>query len=101
MLIVALLRVLTPDENRIVDVKIQARFVEFVMGVAAISVHSWAGNLVANVWVPWALGNFVGGAAGGVLLSTLLHVPARVQRLLLFFAYAAALAGASMPYLTR
>lgn len=101
VLIVALLRVLTPDETRIVDVKIQARFVEFVMGVAAITVHIWAGNLVTGIWLPWALGNLVGGAAGGLLLNRLLHVPARIQRLMLYAAYAAALAGAALPYLPR
>jgi uncharacterized protein len=98
VLIVALLRVLIPDESRIMDVKIQARFIEFIMGLAAITVHFWAGNLVTNVWLPWALGSFVGGALGGLLLNRLINVPAPVQRFFLFAAYAAALAGAGAPY---
>ena len=100
VLIVAFLRVRTPADDHIVDVKIQARFIEFVMGIAAIVVHFLAGNLIAALWLPWAAGNLAGGALGGLLLKRLLAISARTQRLLLRAAYAVALIGALIPYFT-
>src|SRR5262249_35707571 len=101
IILVALFRLEHPEVERIAHVKIQARFIEWVTGIVAVTAHSFHGNLILALWLVWSVGSFAGGLAGGVLLEKLGAMSGKIQKIVLRFAYLVAIAGALLPFLNR
>jgi len=99
IILVALFRLQHPEDEKIAHVKIQARFVEWLIGIVAVIAHYFHGNLIPAVWLLWSVASFAGGIAGGLLLEKLGAMPANIQRIVLRFAYLVAIAGALLPFL--
>src|SRR5215471_8734545 len=78
IILVALFRLKHPAVERIAHVKIQARFIE---------------------WLVWSVGSLAGGIAGGVLLEKLGAMSGKIQKSVLRLAYLVAVAGALLPFL--
>ncbi len=87
IILVALLRIKKPLDNEIADVKIQARFIEWLLVIVAVITHYLHGNLVTAIWLPWSIGNLAGGFTGGVLLHKMRGLAPDVQRLILYSAF--------------
>src|SRR5262245_41054260 len=71
IILVALFRLEHPEVERIAHVKIQARFIEWLLGCVEVIAHYFHGNLILALWLVWSVGSFAGGLAGGVLLAKL------------------------------
>jgi uncharacterized membrane protein YfcA len=99
IILVALLRLEHPEVEKIAHVKIQGRFVEWLIGIIAVTAHYFHGNLILALWLVWSVGSFAGGLAGGVLLNKLGAMSGKIQKSVLRFAYLAAIAGALLPFL--
>lgn len=87
IVLVALLRLKHPEDTSIAYVKVQARFVEFVLAIAAVGTHWAAGNLIAAIWLPWALGSVAGGVVGGIILRHMMKWSGAVQKGILRASY--------------
>src|SRR3989344_3804303 len=87
IVLVALLRLKHPEDTSIAFVKVQARFVEFILAVAAVMTHWVAGNLIAAIWVPWAIGSIIGGVVGGMILRHMMQWSGAVQKGILRASY--------------
>lgn len=94
LLLIALLRVKYPRDDQIAHVKIQARFAELLLVISAVITHLLHGNIVAQIWIPWSIGALVGGYVAGILLHKIGKLPGKVQTILLYAAFAIALAAA-------
>jgi uncharacterized membrane protein YfcA len=99
LILVALFRLQRPEVERIALVKIQARFVEWLVVIVAVVAHYFHGNLILALWLVWSVGSFAGGLAGGVLLEKLGAMPGNIQKIVLRLAYLVAIAGALLPFL--
>src|SRR5262245_39629655 len=99
LILVALFRLEHPEVERIAHVKIQARFIEWLIVIVAVTAHYFHGNLILAVWLVWSVGSFAGGLAGGVLLNKLGAMPGKIQQTVLRLAYLVAIAGALLPFL--
>jgi uncharacterized membrane protein YfcA len=99
IILVALFRLKHPEDEKIAHVKIQARFIEWLIGIVAVIAHYFHGNLIPAVWLVWSVASFAGGLAGGVLLEKLGAMPGNIQEIVLRFAYLVAIAGALLPFL--
>ena len=99
IILVALFRLQHPEVDRIAHVKIQARFIEWLIGIVAVIAHFFHGNLILALWLVWSVGSFVGGLAGGILLAKLGAMPGNIQKSVLRLAYLVAIAGALLPFL--
>ena len=99
IILVALFRLQHPEVERIAHVKIQARFIEWLIGIVAVIAHFFHGNLILALWLVWSVGSFVGGLAGGILLAKLGAMPGNIQKSVLRLAYLVAIAGALLPFL--
>ena len=99
LILVALFRLQHPEVERIALVKIQARFVEWLVVIVAVVAHYFHGNLILALWLVWSVGSFAGGLAGGVLLEKLGAMPGKIQKIVLRLAYLVAIAGALLPFL--
>jgi len=86
IILVALFRLQHPAVERIAHVKIQARFIEWLIVILAL-------------WLVWSVGSFAGGLAGGVLLEKLGAMSGKIQKSVLRLAYLVAIAGALLPFL--
>ena len=95
IMLVALFRTAYPDENKIMYVKIQARFMEFVGLLAMILTHIIYGNLILKIWLPFSIGSLVGGFCGGIFLKKGTKFSIKTQKVFLYLMYGVALA----PYL--
>ena len=84
VMLVALLRLKHPKDTQIGHVKIQARFVEFILTISAVVTHFFSGNLVTMLWVPLSVGALVGGYVGGIILHKMGDMPGKIQKLLLY-----------------
>jgi uncharacterized membrane protein YfcA len=98
IILVALLRLKHPAVERIAHVKIQARFIEWLIGIVAVITHYFHGNLILALWLVWSLGSFAGGLAGGVLLEKLGATSGKIQKSALRLAYLVAIAAALLPF---
>jgi len=99
LILVALFRLQHPEVDRIALVKIQARFVEWLVVIVAVIAHYFHGNLILALWLVWSVGSFAGGLAGGLLLEKLGAMPGTIQKIVLRLAYLVAIAGALLPFL--
>src|SRR5262249_21876765 len=99
IILVALFRLQHPEDEKIAHVKIQARFVEWLIGIVAVIAHYFHGNLILALWLVWSVASFAGGLAGGVLLEKLGAMPGNIQKIALRVAYLVAIAGAVLPFL--
>jgi uncharacterized membrane protein YfcA len=99
IILVALFRLEHPEVERIAHVKIQARFIEWLIGIVAVIAHYFHGNLILALWLVWSVGSFAGGLAGGILLEKLGAMPGNIQKSVLRLAYLVAIAGALLPFL--
>src|SRR5262249_1559198 len=79
--------------------KIQARFIEWLIGIVAVIAHYFHGNLILALWLVWSVGGFAGGLAGGVLLEKLGAVSGKIPKSVLRLAYLVGIAGALLPFL--
>jgi uncharacterized membrane protein YfcA len=95
ILITALLRFRSPADVQIAHIKIQARFVEFLLVIATVIAHAYHGNLILKVWLAWSLGTFIGGYFGGKFLTVMKYFSGNTQKLILraSFAFAIIVAG--------
>lgn len=91
ILMIALMRLKYPADEDIAHVKIQARFIEWLLASVAVIAHYLHGNLIAAIWVPWATGSIIGGVLGGILLKKLGSFSGRVQKSVLYVSFAFAL----------
>jgi uncharacterized membrane protein YfcA len=62
IILVALFRLKHPAVERIAHVKIQARFIEWLIGIVAVIAHYFHGNLILALWLVWSVGSFAGGS---------------------------------------
>ena len=100
VLLIALLRLKHPADTDIAFVKIQARFVEWLLVITAVAMHLYHGNIITAIWVPWAVGALIGGYIGGVALNRLGHLPGSVQKSVLYASFAVALVVAGIRFFT-
>src|SRR6516165_4962489 len=99
IILVALFRLKHPAVERIAHVNIQARFVEWLIGIVAVIAHYFHGNLILALWLVWSVGSFAGGLMGGLLLENLGAMSGKMQKSVLRLAYLVAIAGALLPFL--
>jgi uncharacterized membrane protein YfcA len=99
IILVALFRLQHPAVERIAHVKIQARFVEWLICIVAVIAHYFHGNLIVALWLVWSVGSFAGGLTGGILLERLGGMSGKIQKRVLRLAYLLAIAGAVRPFL--
>ena len=99
IILVGLLRLKHPAVETIAHVKIQARFIEWLIGLVAVIAHYFHGNLILALWLVWSVGSLAGGIAGGVLLEKLGAMSGKIQKSVLRLAYLVAIAGALPPFL--
>jgi uncharacterized membrane protein YfcA len=99
IILVALFRLEHPEVDKIAHVKIQARFIEWLIGAVAVIAHYFHGNLILALWLVWSVGSFAGGLAGGVLLKKLGAMSGKIQKSVLRLAYLVAIAGALLPFM--
>lgn len=98
ILLVALLRLKYPEDSQIAFVKIQARFVEFLLVITAVVTHFLHGNLVAAIWIPWSAGALLGGYLGGIILNKVGAMTPKVQKALLYASFALAFLFAGLKF---
>jgi len=101
LVLVALFRLEHPEEEKIAYVKIQARFIEWLIVIVAVVAHYFRGNLILALWLVWSMASFAGGLAGGVLLKKLGAMPGSIQKIVLRLAYLVAIGGAILPFLNE
>lgn len=90
--LIALLRTQNTDDSKIAQIKIQARFIEFTLVIIAVITHLINNDLVAKIWVPWAVGSIVGGLAGGQILKKIGSMPGSLQKGILRISFVFAIA---------
>ena len=90
ILLVALFRITHPEDKDIAVAKVQARFSEFLLGITAVLVHWFHGNLHLEIWLPWSIGAFAGGMLGGLLLKRISGIPPHLQKIILRTSFALA-----------
>jgi uncharacterized membrane protein YfcA len=91
VLLIALLRLKFTGSHEIAHVKIQARFVEFLMAIVAVATHITHDNIIASIWIPWSAGAVIGGYAGGIMLKKLGRLPGSIQEGVLYAGFGLAL----------
>lgn len=91
ILMIALMRLKYPADEDIAFVKIQARFIEWLLATIAVIAHFLHGNLIVAIWIPWATGSIIGGVIGGIILKKLGSFSGRVQKSVLYISFAFAL----------
>jgi len=64
----------------IVTTKMQARLIELIIAIVAITTHFFYGHLVLDLWLPLAIGTFGGGMLGGLFLMRNGMLSMRVQK---------------------
>ena len=89
--ILALLRTQWPQKSDIMHLHIQKRIVIVVLNVIAVIAHGLHGNLVFAMWVPFFIGNVIGGTASSYLLLRMRKLSGKVQHRLLYVSFAFAL----------
>lgn len=83
IIIVAILRIKYCWDDDIIHVKIQARFVEWVIVIVSVIAHFLYGNTDTKIWFPWSIGTLLGGYIGGIILNKLGNISGKVQKRIL------------------
>lgn len=98
LLLVALVRVYEADlygeDSELMTLKIQARFLEFLVAIVAITGHIMGGAIRFStwpMWLYWAIGGAIGGFIGGKLLIRFQKSSPKIQKRLLYFSFGVAL----------
>ncbi|GAB5459136.1 MAG: hypothetical protein Hens3KO_21660 [Henriciella sp.] len=98
LLLVALVRVYEADlygeDSELMTLKIQARFLEFLVAIVAITGHIMGGAIRFStwpMWLYWAVGGAIGGYIGGKLLIKFQKASPKIQKRLLYFSFGVAL----------
>src|SRR5262249_21014853 len=99
IILVALLRLKHPAVETIAHVKIQARFIEWLIGLVAVIAHYFHGNLILALWLVLSVGGFTGRGAGRGLFEQLGAMSGKIQKSVLRLGYLVAIAGALPPFL--
>lgn len=87
VMLVALLRLKHPQDAQLAFVKIQARFVEFLITTSAVITHLFNGNLIVALFLPLSIGGLVGGYIGGFLLHKMGELSGLWQKRILYAAF--------------
>lgn len=97
-LILSLLRLRYPDDTQIGHAKIQSSFLEWFVGITAVVVHFFHGNLMLELWLAWSIGSLAGGVVGAKLLRTMGRMPGFLQKGILRASFVVALAVAAAAF---
>lgn len=97
--LVALFRAKHPEDAEIAVVKANARFAETFLGISAVAVHWFFGNLMLALWLPWSIGAFVGGMLGGWFINFMNRLSGRWQKAILRFGFALAIGISAFTFL--
>ena len=89
--ILALLRTQWPKNSDIMHLHIQKRIVIVILNMIAVIAHGLHGNLVLAMWLPFFIGNFIGGTASSYLLLHMRKLSGKTQHHLLYASFAFAL----------
>lgn len=87
ILLVALIRVRYTKDTDIAIVKIQARFLEFVLVFSAIISHVFYWNIVMAIWMPWSIWALIWWICWWYLLHSLSRLSWKIQKLVLYFSF--------------
>lgn len=98
LLLVALLRIRHPKDEQISFAKIQSRFIEGAIFVVAVATHWIGGNLIAIIWVPWAIGQLIGGYIGALVLEYMSTLSGKIQKMTLYIAYVISIVTAAIHF---
>ena len=99
VLLLALFRIKFPKDKDIARVKIQARFVEWVLVFVAVGMHAYHQNLVLKIWLAWSIGSLFGGFIGGKILHKIGHLSGKTQKMVLRTSFAFAIFVAFLRFL--
>lgn len=91
LLLLALLRLQRSDDTDLTAVRAEANFAEFALGLIAVAVYFFHGNLAPSIWIPWSVGSFLGGLIGGALLHRVSRLRGPIQKIFLRASYVLAL----------
>lgn len=98
LLVFALIRIFEPErygsDDHIIEAKIQARFLEFILVIVALTGHLISGTITtanSEMWLPWTIGAGFGGLVGAMGLIHLKKAPTKVQQAILYGSFAVAL----------
>lgn len=94
--LIALLRTRFVKDSHIAHIKIQARFIEFLLVITAVIVHYLQNDLILSVWLPWSVGSIAGGIIGGMLLKKIQKLSGNIQKIILRISFALAIIIASI-----
>ncbi len=89
--ILALLRTQWPEKSDIMHLHIQKRIVIVILNLIAVIAHGIHGNLVLAMWLPFFIGNMIGGTASSYLLLRMKKLSGKIQHRLLYASFAFAL----------
>gem|GEM_PF-1601226 len=93
--LIALLRSQMPAKKNIFSIKIQVRVAFFALNFVAVFIHFLHGNLIAAIWIPLILGNFLGGYWSGHVMKKMQHFSGNLQNIILRATFLLALAVAA------
>lgn len=99
VLLVALLRTKFPKDTDIAHVKIQARFLEFMLVISAVLTHILHGNILMSIWLPWSIGALAWWVLGWKMLKTLWKFSWDTQKKVLYTSFALAIWVAGLRFL--
>ncbi|MDP2642896.1 MAG: TSUP family transporter [Candidatus Peregrinibacteria bacterium] len=91
IMLFALLRTVFPEEDQIVNAKIQARFIETLGIITVVITHIFYGNIIFPIWIFWAIGSFIGGLLGGIILKKSTKLTPKTQQIYIYCVYMIAL----------
>ena len=83
LLILALVRMKIPQDERIIEVRVNTVVLEIGNAAAAVVAFAILGKLSFTIWVPWAAGSIIGGYLGGVVIKKTGHCAPETQKTLL------------------
>ena len=87
IILVSLFRLKHPEDEKIAYVKMQARFIEWLLLIIAVIMHFLHGNLIFTIWAVWSIGSLLGGIVGGKLLHKIGKMPGKYQKIVLRIAF--------------
>lgn len=83
LIILALLRLYTPGDEKIVEVRSQGIYLEMINSAAAVAVIAFSGILVTPIWLAWTAGSIIGSYIGGIIIERTGKMPPHIQKWML------------------